>query len=248
MTKSYKNTALTTAIALALAGFAAPSAQAIEFGDQEGFHGTWNTTLSYGVAARTEDPSSDNVAKAYYNPLVGTLPNPQQRAAKGAFSANHDDGDLNYGSAGDIFSNAVKATTELHINYGENLGGFFRASYFYDFANAGNDKLTSLAEDQVGHRFRMLDAFLFDNFTVGDHQATVRFGRQVLSWGESTFIQGGINVINPVDVSQLHVAGAELKEALLPVNMIWGSYNLSDSFSVEGMYLLEFAQTNPDPS
>ena len=247
MTKAIKNTALTTAIALALAGFAAQSAHAIEFGDQDGFHGTWNTTLSYGVDVRTEDAGSDTIAKAYYNPLVGTLPNAQQRTSKGAFSANHDDGDLNYAKSGDVFSNAVKATTEVHMNYGENLGAFFRASYFYDFENNDNDKLTSLAKTEVGHRGRILDAFIFDNFHVGDHQGTVRFGQQVLSWGESTFIQGGINVINPVDVSQLHVAGAELKEALLPVNMLFGSYNVTDNFSVEATYLLEFAQTNPDP-
>jgi hypothetical protein len=49
-------------------------------------------------------------------------------------------------------------------------------------------------------------------------------------------------------VSQLHVAGAELKEALLPVNMLWGSYNITENFSVEATYLLEFAQTNPDPA
>src|SRR5262249_55931414 len=55
------------------------------------------------------------------------------------------------------------------------------------------------------------------------------------------------NVVNPVDVSKLHVAGAELKEALLPVNMLWGSYNFTQNFSVEATYLLEFAQTNPDP-
>lgn len=238
---------LPAAIALALAGYTARPAQAIEFGEADGLHGTLNTTLSYGVSVRLDDPSSHNVAKAHYNPLVGQLPNAQQRAAKGAFSANHDDGDLNY-HAGSAFSNAVKATSELHVNYGENLGAFFRASYFYDFANATNDKLTSLAKNQVGHRFRMLDSFVFDNFTLHDQQGTVRFGRQVLSWGESTFIQGGINVINPVDVSQLHVAGAELKEALLPVNMLWGSYNLTQNLSVEATYLLEFAQTNPDPS
>ena len=172
------------------------------------------------------------IAKAHYNPFVGLLPNAQQRAAKGAFSANHDDGDLNYNS-GSAFSNAVKATSELHLDYGDHMGAFVRASYFYDFDNANNDKLTSLAKDQVGKRFRILDAFVYDNFDIGGHQATMRFGKQVLSWGESTFIQGGINVINPVDVSQLHVAGAELKEALLPVNMLWGSYNFTQNFSVE---------------
>jgi hypothetical protein len=238
---------LTAAIALALASYAATPAQAFEFGDADGFHGTVNTTLSYGVDIRTEDPSSDNVAKAHYNPFVGLLPNAQQRAAIGAFSANHDDGDLNY-SSGSAFSNAVKATSELHLDYGDHMGAFVRASYFYDFANADNDKLTKLAEDEVGKRFRVLDAFVFDNFHINDQQASVRFGKQVLSWGESTFIQGGINVINPVDVSQLHVAGAELKEALLPVNMLWGSYSFTQNFSVEATYLLEFSQTNPDPA
>jgi hypothetical protein len=238
---------LAMAITVALAGYATAPAQAFEFGESDGLHGTVNTTLSYGVDVRVADPSDQIVAKSYYNPLVGLLPNAQQRAAKGAFSANADDGDLNYAS-GSAFSNAVKATSELHLDYGDHMGAFVRGSYFYDFANEGNDKLTALAEDQVGKRFRILDAFVFDNFNVNDHQASVRFGKQVLSWGESTFIQGGINVINPVDVSQLHVAGAELKEALLPVNMLWASYNVTQNFSVEATYLLEFAQTNPDPA
>lgn len=237
---------LTVALALALVGGFAGKAHAIAFGEQDGWHGDINTTLSYGVDFRVQDQDPGLVAKAHYNPLVGLLPNAQQRAAKGAFSANHDDGNLNYDN-GDVFSNAVKATSELSLNYGQNFGGFFRASYFYDFENAGNDKLPSLTQDQVGKRFRFLDSFIWAKFTVNDQQGTVRFGKQVLSWGESTFIQGGINAINPVDVSQLHVAGAELKEALLPVNMIWASYNFTQNFSVEATYLLEFSQTNPDP-
>lgn len=247
MRASFARRGLTSAIALALA-YAALPAHAFEFGDTDGWHGTLNTTLSYGIDMRTSDPSDNEIAKAHFNPLIGLAPNAQQRAARGAFSANHDDGDLNYGSSGDVFSNAVKATSELHLDYGSHMGAFVRASYFYDFENANNDKLTKLAQDQVGDRFRILDAFVYDNFQLNNQQGTVRFGKQVLSWGESTFIQGGINVINPVDVSQLHVAGAELKEALLPVNMLWGSYNVTQNFSVEATYLLEFAQTNPDPS
>ena len=238
---------LVAAIALALVAVAATPAQALQFGDQDGLHGTLNTTLSYGVSVRTSDQDSAQIAKAYYNPFVGALPNAQQRTAKGAFSANHDDGDLNY-NAGSAFSNAVKATTELHLDYGSNMGAFVRASYFYDFANADNDKLTQLARDQVGKRFRILDSFVYDNFNIGNHSTSVRFGKQVLNWGESTFIQGGINAFNPFDVSQLHVAGAELKEAYLPVNMLWASFNINQKLSVEATYLLEFAQTNPDPA
>ena len=237
---------LAAALAGALAALATSNVFALEFGTDDGWHGTLNTTLSYGVDFRLQDQDPNLIAKAHYNPLIGLQSNAQQRAAKGAFSANHDDGDLNY-DKGDVFSNAVKATSELAINYGQNFGGFFRASYFYDFENAGNDKLTSLTQDQVGKKFRFLDSFLWAKFTINDQQGTVRFGKQVLSWGESTFIQGGINAINPVDVSQLHVAGAELKEALLPVNQLWGTYNFTSNFSVEATYLLEFAQTNPDP-
>jgi len=239
---------LAAAITLALTGFAMQPAHALEFGEQDGWHGTLNTTLSYGVSMRVSDPSDDEIAKAHFNPLVGLLPNAQQRSARGAFSANHDDGDLNYGSSGDVFSNAVKGTTEFHIDYGTNFGGFLRASYFYDFENANNDKLTQLARDQVGKRFRILDSFVYDNFDIGGHTGTVRFGKQVLNWGESTFIQGGINALNPYDVSQLHVAGAELKEAYLPVNQLWGSLSITQNFSIEGTYLLEFAQTKPDPA
>ena len=238
---------LAAAITVALAGIAVQSAHALEFGEQDGWHGTLNTTLSYGASMRVSDPADDGIAKAHFSPLIGLAPNAAQRAARGGFSANHDDGNLNYDS-GDLFSNAVKGTTEFHLDYGTNFGAFVRASYFYDFENANNDKLTQLARDQVGKRFRILDSFVYDNFDVGDHHGTVRLGKQVLNWGESTFIQGGINALNPFDVSQLHVAGAELKEAYLPVNQLWGSFNITQSLSVEATYLLEFAQTKPDPA
>jgi len=70
----------------------------------------------------------------------------------------------------------------------------------------------------------------------------------VVSWGESTFIQGGINVINPVDVSRLRVAGAELKEAFEGVNMIWGSFDLTQSLSLEALYMFEYREIIPDPA
>ena len=70
----------------------------------------------------------------------------------------------------------------------------------------------------------------------------------MVSWGESTFIQGGINVINPVDLSKLRVAGAELKEAFEGVNMIWGSIDLTPSVALEGLYMFEHREIRPDPA
>ena len=70
----------------------------------------------------------------------------------------------------------------------------------------------------------------------------------MVSWGESTFIQNGINVVNPVDVSRLRVAGAELKEAFLPTNMIWASTKFSDNLSMEAYYQFDWKPTEIDPS
>ena len=48
----------------------------------------------------------------------------------------------------------------------------------------------------------------------------------VLNINGSNVEWNGINVVNPIDVSKLRVAGAELKEAFLPVDMIWGSFEM----------------------
>lgn len=246
-TRSPALSTLSVALAIALAGVAS-QAQAFEFGDQDGFNGTVNTTIGYGIGWRTQDASDDLVGKAQFNPLVSALGlgSAAQRAAQGRYSVNGDDGDLAYDKWSPI-SNAVNATVEISLRYGANWGGFIRATGFYDFENNDRDNLSDAAKSRVGTQSRILDAFIFHDFEVGGRQATVRFGRQVLSWGESTFIQGGINSINPVDVSKLRVAGSELKQAFLPVNMLWGSYNFTESFSGEAFYLLDFQATDPDP-
>ena len=239
--------ALALATALALVGFAS-QAQAFQFGDQDGFHGTVNTTLGYGIGWRTQDAADDLIGKAQFNPLVSALGlgTQAQRDARGRYSVNGDDGDLAYDKWSPI-TNAVTATVELTLNYGPNWGAFVRGYGFYDFENNDRDNLSDAAKSRVGTQTRILDAFVFHNFNIADREATVRVGQQVVSWGESTFIQGGINSINPVDVSKLRVAGSELKQAFLPVNMLWGSYNFTDNFSAEAFYLLDFQKTDPDP-
>jgi hypothetical protein len=237
---------LGVAIAVALGAAMMAPAQAIEFGSGE-WSGSVDTTVSYGVSQRWEGQDSDLIGKSNINPLVGQLSNAAQRGAPGRWSVNSDDGNLLYDKH-DLFSNAIKITSEASINYGDDWGAFIRASYFYDFENADRDDLSRLAKEKVGDRFTLLDAFVFHNFELGGKDGTVRLGRQVLSWGESTFIQNGINVINPVDVSKLRVAGAELKEAFLPVDMLYASFNFTENFSAEAFYQFEFEQTEPDPS
>jgi hypothetical protein len=74
----------------------------------------------------------------------------------------------------------------------------------------------------------------------------VRLGKQVVSWGESTFIGGGINSINPIDVSAFRRPGAEIKEGLIPVNMFYVSQSLTENLSAEGS--IRSNGTRPSPT
>jgi hypothetical protein len=253
------------ASAVALALLAAPAAQAFEF-QKGGLTGSLDTTVSYGISIRAQEQDPDLIGKAYFNPAscfvnvpLGPLPLGASRCgssgvpgslaqvvAPGRFSVNRDDGDLKY-DKGDAFSNAIKVTSELSLKWGT-WGAFTRASYFYDFENANRDDLTPIAREKVGQDFRLLDAFVYHDFQIGEHKGSFRIGRQAVSWGESTFIQNGINVINPIDVSRLRVAGAELKEAFLPIDMLWGSFSFTDNLSMEALYMLEFEEIEVDPS
>jgi hypothetical protein len=258
---------LASAVAAAL--FVAPAAQAYDF-ENGGLTGSLDTTISYGISVRTQDADPNLIGKAHFNPALcafnvplGAIPpgfgrctstggvpgSAYQVAAPGRFSVNRDDGDLKYGK-GDAFSNAFKITSELSLKWGENQswGAFVRASYFYDFENEGRNDLTRAAKNKVGQEFRLLDAFLYHDYTIADHKGSWRVGQQVVSWGESTFIQNGINVINPIDVSKLRVAGAELKEAFLPIPMLWGSFSFTDNLSADVLYMLKFQEIEVDPS
>lgn len=212
-----------------------------------------DTTVSYGASWRVEDRDDDLVGKANLNPFVGVdlstgLPSSldQRIAAPGRWSINSDDGNLNY-DQGDLISNAVKFTSDLSFN-APTWGAFMRVTGFYDFENADNDDLSRTAKEFVGEDFRLLDAYVYKDFDIGNQIASVRLGRQVVSWGESTFIQQGVNVINPVDVSKIRVAGAELKEAFLPIDMISFSTSITDNLSLEAVYMFEFEQIDPDPA
>ncbi len=69
-----------------------------------------------------------------------------------------------------------------------------------------------------------------------------------VSWGESTFIQNGISTINHFDVAALRVPGSEVKEGFLPIEMVNFSVQLTDNFSAQAIYLLNWNPTIPEPA
>jgi hypothetical protein len=135
-----------------------------------------------------------------------------------------------------------KLTTDISADFGSGISGFARVSAFYDtvLANDSSYGLNYGVEGDgihsVGHNIELLDAYVNYDFDIGDMPAQVRVGNQVINWGESTFILGGNSVFSPIDVPALRRPGAEIKEALLPVEAIYASVGVTDSVTVEAYY------------
>jgi len=238
----FKKKYLAMAIPLALAS----QAQALEFYNA-GIEGSFNSQISLGSSWRVED--QDDFLKS---------------------DGNDEDGNSNF-TNGDAFSQIFKGSHDLRLSY-QNFGAFVRGKYWYDSALADNNveyghvPTASIGTGpttplEVNHdnngrlddsdfndyaKFSgatLLDAFIYGEFELGEMPLDVRLGKQVVSWGESTFILGGINAINPVDVNAFTRPGAEIKEGLIPVNMAYANIGVSDDVSLEAFYQLEFQET-----
>ena len=196
--------------------------------------GTFDTTLSVGGIYRLENPDPQ-----YYGQANGGQQN----------SVNADDGNLNYrrGWASRVF----KGTHTLELKW-RNFGALASGYYFYDAENKDDARartpLSDAALDRVGSGGEFLDLYVRGKFEIANHPLDLRFGRQVLNLGESTFIPNGINVVNSVDAAKLRVPGAELREVLLPVNMLKASIGVSENITLEAFWLLEFRRTEIDPA
>jgi Protein of unknown function (DUF1302) len=219
--------------ALVAALLAPGAAHAVDFA-AGGWNGSFDTTVSFGQSWRVEarDPR-----------LIGTADGGSGR------SPNIDDGDLNY-KKGRV-SSAYKIVAELGLDH-DNFGLFVRGSLLYDdLVEDGKTDRTPISEagkDLAGAYLRLLDAFVYGRWDLGGHQLDLRLGNQVVNWGESTFIQGGINAaINHFDVAALRVPGAELREAYLPQEMVKASIGITDHLTAEGIALFDWDPTQPEP-
>ncbi len=156
---------------------------------------------------------------------------------------NGDNGNANY-QQDDAFSQVFKGSNDLQLSY-ENYGAFVRTKYWYDAALENDDSL----DDTNNHALakysgaEVFDAFVYGEFEVMDMPIDVRLGKQVVSWGESTFILGSIDQINSFDVSAFNRPGAKIKEAVIPVNMLFTNVGVTENLSIEAFYQLEYRET-----
>lgn len=221
-------------LAVSLASTLAAPAYAVSFNIGE-IEGQFDSAMSIGASWSMADRDRD---------LVGI-----NNGGTG-FAQTVDDGRLNF-KKGETFSKIFKGVHDLELRYRDS-GAFVRGKYWYDFELKDESRLfkdisdSNRKEAAQSSGAQILDAFVYHNYAIGDQPGSVRLGKQVVSWGESTFIMNGINAINPLDAAAFRRPGAEIKEGLIPVNMFYISQSLTDRLSAEAFYQLEWDQTVVD--
>jgi uncharacterized protein DUF1302 len=224
------------ALVAGVAAGASPSAHAVSFQSASGdWSGSWDTTIAYGQGWRVAGPDCRLVAIA---------------DGGCGYSPNIDDGDLNYPKKA-AFSEALTGSTELALNYKDKAGIFVRASGLYDWevmdATTDHIQFSRFAKDYIGSYVRLLDAFGYWRFNLGSLPSELRLGRQVVDWGESTFIPGGLNQVDYFDTTALQVPGSELKQALLPDESVVFNTQLTKNLSTQLLYLFDWHEDIIEP-
>ena len=243
------NNSLSVAIILALT---APVVQATDFyfGEDNDIQLSINSQISIGSSWRMSDR----------DPRFYSAANTAGGVQGTGLSSTTDDDTLNFAKH-DAFSTIVKGNNDFQLEK-DGFGAFVRVKYWYDMELKDGDRPhgnnpngyvagTPLSDDGFSDTAKfsgvqLLDAYVYGSFDVANMPIDVRLGRQVVSWGESTFIQGGINSINPLDVSALRRPGAMLKEGLLPVGMLYTNIGATENLSIEAFYQYEWEKTQID--
>lgn len=95
---------------------------------------------------------------------------------------------------------------------------------------------------QIGTDLQLLDAVVSGQFPLwGDRELTVKLGRQIVSWGESTtLVLNSINQANSVNANNAYRIGRTTEEVFTPVGMLFASFEPFEHTTIEGFYQLEW--------
>ncbi|MDE1172138.1 MAG: DUF1302 domain-containing protein [Parvibaculaceae bacterium] len=237
---------------LFLAG--ASSAQAIDF-KTGAISGKLDTTISLQAGIRTSKQDCAFISQAN----GGCLMNASGNGPGYGGGVNGDDSEINT-RQWQPYTTQVQLSQELQLDW-QNYGGFFRWKGYYDYWGSREVGTRSSSYGPVGtglgyrrlddglrgdsardsfngagYGARLLDAFVYGKWDSGDYSYNLRIGNQVVNWGESLFIQGGINSYLGYDITALRTPGSELKNAVTPMPAVYASVGLPGGWSVEGWY------------
>ncbi len=227
-----------TSLAVLACGSAAlsPAAQALEY-QVDNVHISIDSTATEGFGIRVDNPSCELTGdpESYG---CGSSANTQQWSAA-------DNGDLNY-KAGQAFTAYTKLTTEILVkDDADGLSALARGSYLYDAAAAATDrtKLNDSAQEQIVYPGQLLDLWVAKKFQIGDQSWRARLGNQVINWGESLFLTGGIDATNAIDFQKSLIPGTQIKEYVLPAPMLSVAGSVLPGLNVEAYYQFSWNKT-----
>lgn len=194
--------------------------------ETENFSGNFDVTLTAGLGMRLKDPSCSRIGDPSFCASADT----------GGWS-NSDNGNLNY-KKDSLFTEYVKGNQELLLKFPDSWKFFGRFTWLYDFKadDTVRTPLSTAAKNEIVNPVRLYDLWISKEISIGDNLARIRLGNQVISWGESLFLPGGINSTNQVDIQRLSQPGTPLKEVFLPAPMISVASGIGHGINIEAYY------------
>ena len=239
MKKQMTSKLLVGAVAAACAG----SAAAFTFSTGE-VSGTFNSSVSLGTGVRADGQPCGTVIGTVGGAAAPATGAGAPGGCLDAVSMYNDQGNLNY-NKGDAFTTYLKGTHELFLKMPDEWKFFGRINWVKDFSathttgvvSGGNTTGVALSGDsssQLNFKARLLDFWVSKQFDLNGEEARIRVGNQVISWGESLFLPGGINQTNAMDLMRLSQPGTQLKEVYLPAPIISAAAGLGHGFNIEG--------------
>ncbi len=221
-----------------------PAVYATDFDLGSDLKASFSGTATLGTLIRSDDPNPENYALIPSSTVPG--------ATTGRLMGQTGGSDLNY-SKGQAASTVLKVTADLDIHGNDKkMGLFTRVMGWHDFvlgsANAAygnypNQFQSNTALDDSGfvpeakfNNVRFRDAYLYGQWGVADAKTLdARLGRQVLTWGVSQMVAGGINsAIQPTDFAAMLRPGAAPQDSKLPLGMLSASLKLGTEWKLDG--------------
>lgn len=219
-------------LALLCCALLGPGASAIDFHTGE-WEGLLDFTVSYGAIWRFEETDDR---------LIALASDGSRR------DSNIDDGDLNFDRG--FVSSMFRGDVQLTLIRGD-LGVFVRGGVYYDplikDRQTERTAISSAGEDDLGYDARIKEALVSYSFTPGGLPVFLRVGRQIINWGETSFLRDGVDVVNPIDLIAVFQPATQAQDTLEPAGMLWGAVNPSETLSVEAFYQYEWVAARLPP-
>lgn len=248
----YKRRLVLAVTGATLAATMSANALEFEFKDTD-FRIDWDTSISYGLMLRTESPG----------PVEGNTDDGTNNFDKGIVSnkvSTVSEADFQWGSYGFF----VRGKALYDYRYEEQNTDQSNKTYLTDNSGDGNGEWTTDifgipvggsvgdvaqkdfhpdTKDVHGKDAFFLDAFLYGDFLLGEKMLSARLGRQVISWGESSYFPGISGTQTQVDASAAQAPGTEIKEIFMPIGQFYANMELTPSISMEAYYQYEWKKT-----